>query len=127
MDQPLTCHIYPPGDQSLEEMHKTAFAEALSWKEEEGASKYVNGAGDRVVSVSVYAHLDLLPALTMIDFSHQERNSSTVQSDYDPCTRNHELFLQTVLEHLGSLELMLAVFLSLYVQYFLRSCMTYGL
>lgn len=61
----------------------------------------------------------------MTDFSYQERNSSGVQSDYDPCARNHELFLQTVLEHLDSLELMLAVFFSLYVQYILRSCMKY--
>ncbi len=35
-------------------MSQTVFAEARSWKEEEGSSEYLHGAADRVVSSEYY-------------------------------------------------------------------------
>ncbi|KAH8111560.1 terpenoid cyclases/Protein prenyltransferase [Phellopilus nigrolimitatus] len=35
-------------EQGLDEMHKIAYAEARAWREEEGGSTYVGGAGDRL-------------------------------------------------------------------------------
>lgn len=41
-------------------MKKLAFLEALSWTQEEGASKYVGGVGNKVVSVATLFHFDWL-------------------------------------------------------------------
>ena len=42
------------GDLSAEELQKIVFSEARSWKEEEGGTLYVNGAGDRLVSYTIF-------------------------------------------------------------------------
>ena len=44
------------GDLSAEELQKIVFSEARSWKEEEGGTLYVNGAGDRLVSYTAFLY-----------------------------------------------------------------------
>jgi protein farnesyltransferase subunit beta len=39
------------GQPELEELRKTAYVEARSWAEEENESVFVNGTGDRLVSM----------------------------------------------------------------------------
>ena len=44
------------GDLSAEELQKIVFSEARSWKEEEGGTLYVNGAGDRLVGYTIFLY-----------------------------------------------------------------------
>lgn len=43
------------GNTTDDELQKITFLEARTWKEDEGATLYVNGAGDRLVCIPSYS------------------------------------------------------------------------
>lgn len=76
-------------------LRKLAFVQARSWAEDEGSSKYLNTAGDRVVS-SVPVIVDLSSSRIL------ERDTSYIQSDYDARARSHQPFLRSNIDSRSS-------------------------
>lgn len=58
------------GEHILEDLQKTTFTEARAWKEDEGATLYVNGAGDRLVRPK---HKNLLACSWCLRFTRMRR------------------------------------------------------
>ena len=73
---------------SNEALRRGSFADALAWTEEEGASRILGGATNRVVRVRGIA-LPVIEALLL------ERDASRVQPNHDPHRGYHVAFLQT--------------------------------
>ncbi|KZT20214.1 terpenoid cyclases/Protein prenyltransferase [Neolentinus lepideus HHB14362 ss-1] len=59
-------------DLSFDEQRKNAFADALSWVEEEGASRYVGGSADRVNAMHPVFNLTMTHADAMMGYFYNQ-------------------------------------------------------